>query len=289
MLKIEIKSGIIMRASIDRPNNRLRQKLYDVIFEADTPAGKFFDLALMATIVVSIIAVLLESVSDIRNVFGRELRFVEFVLTGLFTIEYILRLLCVPRPIKYMTSFFGIVDLVSLLPTFFGFYFEGTHSLLVLRSIRLLRVFRILKLGRFLGEAHELYDALKASAPKITVFLGAVVTVVLIMGATMYLIEGEENGFTSIPRSMYWAVVTMTTVGYGDIAPVTALGQALASVLMIMGYGVIAVPTGIVSAQLSQKPTKPISNRTCDHCFSEDHDSKAVFCKDCGSRLPPTT
>ncbi|MEY2987562.1 MAG: hypothetical protein RJB13_1083 [Pseudomonadota bacterium] len=278
-----------MRASIDGPNNRLRQKLYDVIFEADTPAGKFFDIALMATIVVSIVAVLLESVSDIRNVFGKELRFVEFVLTGLFTIEYILRLLCVPRPIKYMTSFLGIVDLVSLLPTFFGFYFEGTHSLLVLRSIRLLRVFRILKLGRFLGEAHELYDALKASAPKITVFLGAVVTVVLIMGATMYLVEGEENGFTSIPRAMYWAVVTMTTVGYGDIAPVTALGQALASVLMIMGYGVIAVPTGIVSAQLSQKPTKHISNRTCDHCFSEDHDSKAVFCKDCGARLPPPT
>jgi voltage-gated potassium channel len=280
---------MIMRASIDGPNNRLRQKLYDVIFEADTPAGKFFDIALMATIVVSIVAVLLESVSDIRNVFGKELRFVEFVLTGLFTIEYILRLLCVPRPIKYMTSFLGIVDLVSLLPTFFGFYFEGTHSLLVLRSIRLLRVFRILKLSRFLGEAHELYDALKASAPKITVFLGAVVTVVLIMGATMYLVEGEENGFTSIPRAMYWAVVTMTTVGYGDIAPVTALGQALASVLMIMGYGVIAVPTGIVSAQLSQKPTKHISNRTCDHCFSEDHDSKAVFCKDCGARLPPPT
>jgi voltage-gated potassium channel len=278
-----------MQASIDGPKSRLRQKLYDIIFEADTPAGKFFDLALMATIVMSIVAVLLESVSDIRNVFGRELRIVEFALTGLFTLEYILRLLCVPRPIKYMTSFLGIVDLIALLPTFLGFYFEGSHSLLVLRSIRLLRVFRILKLGRFLGEAHELYDALKASAPKITVFLGAVVTVVLIMGATMYLVEGEENGFTSIPRSMYWAVVTMTTVGYGDIAPVTALGQALAALLMIMGYGVIAVPTGIVSAQLSQKAAKHISNRTCEHCFSEDHDSKAVYCKDCGARLPPPT
>ena len=278
-----------MQASIDGPKSRLRQKLYDIIFEADTPAGKFFDLALMATIVMSIVAVLLESVSDIRNVFGRELRIVEFALTGLFTLEYILRLLCVPRPIKYMTSFLGIVDLIALLPTFLGFYFEGSHSLLVLRSIRLLRVFRILKLGRFLGEAHELYDALKASAPKITVFLGAVVTVVLIMGATMYLVEGEENGFTSIPRSMYWAVVTMTTVGYGDIAPVTALGQALAALLMIMGYGVIAVPTGIVSAQLSQKAAKHISIRTCEHCFSEDHDSKAVYCKDCGARLPPPT
>ena len=278
-----------MQASIDGPKSPIRQKLYDIIFEADTPAGKFFDLALMATIVISIVAVLLESVSDIRNVFGRELRVVEFALTALFTIEYILRLLCVPRPIKYMTSFLGIVDLIALLPTFLGFYFEGSQSLLVLRSIRLLRVFRILKLGRFLGEAHELYDALKASAPKITVFLGAVVTVVLIMGATMYLVEGEENGFTSIPRSMYWAVVTMTTVGYGDIAPVTALGQALAALLMIMGYGVIAVPTGIVSAQLSQKAAKDISNRTCEHCFSEDHDSKAVFCKDCGARLPHPT
>ena len=265
-----------MQASIDGPKSPIRQKLYDIIFEADTPAGKFFDLALMATIVISIVAVLLESVSDIRNVFGRELRVVEFALTALFTIEYILRLLCVPRPIKYMTSFLGIVDLIALLPTFLGFYFEGSQSLLVLRSIRLLRVFRILKLGRFLGEAHELYDALKASAPKITVFLGAVVTVVLIMGATMYLVEGEENGFTSLPRSMYWAVVTMTTVGYGDIAPVTALGQALAALLMIMGYGVIAVPTGIVSAQLSQKAAKDISNRTCEHCFSEDHDSTAV-------------
>lgn len=278
-----------MQASIDGPKSPIRQKLYDIIFEADTPAGKFFDLALMATIVISIVAVLLESVSDIRNVFGRELRVVEFALTALFTIEYILRLLCVPRPIKYMTSFLGIVDLIALLPTFLGFYFEGSQSLLVLRSIRLLRVFRILKLGRFLGEAHELYDALKASAPKITVFLGAVVTVVLIMGATMYLVEGEENGFTSIPRSMYWAVVTMTTVGYGDIAPVTALGQALAALLMIMGYGVIAVPTGIVSAQLSQKAAKDISNRTCEHCFSEDHDSAAVFCKDCGARLPHPT
>lgn len=278
-----------MQASIDGQKNRLRQKLYDVIFEADTPAGKYFDLALMATIALSIVAVLLESVADIRQVFGRELRLMEIVLTGLFTLEYILRLLCVPRPFRYMISFLGIVDLLALLPTYLGFYFEGTQSLLVLRSIRLLRVFRILKLGRFLGEAHELYDALKASAPKITVFLGAVVTVVLIMGATMYLIEGEENGFTSIPRSMYWAVVTMTTVGYGDIAPVTSLGQALAALLMIMGYGVIAVPTGIVSAQLSQKTTKHISNRTCEHCFSEDHDHKAVFCKDCGARLPPAT
>lgn len=280
---------MIMQASIDGPQSRLRQKLYDIIFEADTPAGKFFDIALMATIALSIVAVLLESVADIRNVYGKELRFVEYGLTALFTVEYILRLICVPRPIKYMTSFLGVVDLLALIPTFLGFYFEGSHSLLVLRSIRLLRVFRILKLGRFLGEAHELYDALKASAPKITVFLGAVVTVVLIMGATMYLVEGEENGFTSIPRSMYWAVVTMTTVGYGDIAPVTSLGQALAALLMIMGYGVIAVPTGIVSAQLSQKAPKQISNRTCEHCFSEDHESKAVFCKDCGARLPPPT
>lgn len=278
-----------MQASIEGPRSRLRQKLYDIIFEADTPAGKFFDLALMATIVLSIVAVLLESVADIRNVYGKELRLVEYALTALFTVEYILRLICVPRPIKYMTSFLGVVDLLALIPTFLGFYFEGSHSLLVLRSIRLLRVFRILKLGRFLGEAHELYDALKASGPKITVFLGAVVTVVLIMGATMYLVEGEENGFTSIPRSMYWAVVTMTTVGYGDIAPVTNLGQALAALLMIMGYGVIAVPTGIVSAQLSQKAPKQISNRTCEHCFSEDHESKAVFCKDCGARLPPPT
>lgn len=278
-----------MQASIDGPRSPLRQKLYDIIFEADTPAGKAFDLGLMATIVISIVAVLLESVADIRTAFGQELKVIEYTLTGLFALEYLLRLLCVPHPLKYMRSFLGIVDLMALLPTFFGFYYEGTQSLLVLRSIRLLRVFRILKLGRFLGEAHELYDALKASAPKITVFLGAVITVVLIMGSTMYLIEGEENGFTSIPRAMYWAVVTMTTVGYGDIAPVTSLGQALAAFLMIMGYGVIAVPTGIVSAQLSQKSAKHISNRTCDQCFSEDHDHKAVFCKDCGARLPPPT
>lgn len=268
------------------PDSRFRQKLYDVIFEADTTAGKIFDLALLVTILLSILAVLLESVTDIRNEYGDALRIAEWIFTVLFATEYALRLLCVKKPLRYMTSFLGIVDLLALLPTILSLYFTGTQSLLVIRSIRLLRVFRILKLGRFLGEARELHEAMKASIPKITVFIGTVLTVVLITGASMYLIEGEANGFTSIPRAMYWAIVTMTTVGYGDIAPQTNLGQLLAAFLMIIGYGVIAVPTGIVSAQLTKSRTKVVSNRTCEHCFSEDHETKAKYCQDCGSELP---
>lgn len=271
----------------DAPLSGVRLKIYDVIFEADTLAGRLFDLSLLMAIVLSILAVMLESVASLREQYGASLRVFEWVFTGLFTIEYILRIVAVRRPLRYIFSFFGLIDLCAILPSFLSLYFSGTQSLIVIRGIRLLRIFRIFKLGRYLGEAKELYTALSTSIPKITVFLGTILSVVLIMGAAMYLVEGEKNGFTSIPRSMYWAIVTMTTVGYGDIAPTTNLGQTLAAILMIIGYGVIAVPTGIVSAQLGQQKFRAVSNRVCDNCFNEEHDRDAQFCKQCGATLTP--
>ena len=261
-----------------------RAKLHEVIFEADTPSGKLFDLALLLAIVLSVTAVSLESVAVIRQRFGFELWVAEWVFTILFTVEYVLRLICVYRPGRYAHSFFGIVDLAAILPTYLSLFLPGTQSLIVIRTLRLLRVFRVLKLVHFVFEARVLKEALRASGRKIIVFLGAVFSIVIIAGTVMYLIEGPTRGFTSIPRSMYWAVVTLTTVGYGDIAPQTVLGQMIASVLMICGYGIIAVPTGIVSAELvNRKPA--VTTRACRSCTEQGHDQDAVFCKHCGATL----
>ena len=263
-----------------------RDKLHEIIFEADTPAGKAFDVVLLIAILLSVLAVMLESVTQIKLEYGQILYITEWFFTILFTLEYIGRLVVVKKPLKYATSFLGIIDLLSVIPTYLSLMFVGAQSLLVIRSIRLLRVFRVFKLARFLGEASQLTAALKASRPKIVVFIGAVFTLVVIMGTLMYLIEGGENGFTSIPKSIYWAVVTLTTVGYGDIAPQTVLGQALATLIMILGYGIIAVPTGIVSAEMSrQKPYAPVSTQACPHCGAEGHDSDAAYCKKCGGHL----
>lgn len=262
-----------------------RNKLYQVIFEAETPLGKAFDIALLWAILLSVAAVILESVGSIQAKYGQELRYVEWAFTILFTIEYILRIISVQKPLKYMFSFFGLVDLLSIVPTYASVYFTGAHSLLVIRAFRLLRVFRLFKLGRYLNEGNMLLQALKASRPKIIVFLGTVCTIVLIMGSIMYLIEGEENGFTSIPRGMYWAVVTMTTVGYGDIAPHTPLGQTVAAIVMIMGYAIIAIPTGIVSVELANAQKLPVSTRTCTNCTAEGHDIEASYCAYCGYKL----
>ena len=259
-------------------------KLHEIIFEADTRAGKLFDILLLWAILLSVAAVMLESVESISNVYGQELRIIEWVFTILFTFEYIARILTVGKPLKYITSFYGIIDLVSILPTFIGIFVSGTHTLSIIRSIRLLRVFRILKLVRFISEANVLIKALKASQAKIIVFLFAVLSLTFILGTIMYLIETPEAGFTSIPRSIYWAIVTLTTVGYGDIAPQTVLGQMLASLIMIIGYAIIAVPTGIVGAEMSKTKTNT-NTQSCPQCSLSGQADDAKYCKHCGSRL----
>ncbi len=265
--------------------NQWRVRLHEIIFEADTPVGKAFDVALLVAILASVAAVMLESVNSIEIRVGHVLRDVEWFFTILFTVEYVLRIVSVRRPLRYIFSFLGIVDLLAVLPTYLSLIFVGTQYLLVIRTFRLLRVFRIFKLSRYLGQARVLATALKASREKIVVFLGTVLTIVIIMGTVMYLVEGEKNGFTSIPRSIYWAIVTLTTVGYGDIAPRTVLGQAIASMIMILGYGIIAVPTGIVTVELSRASRQGESTVVCRECSHEGHDSDAVYCKHCGTKL----
>ncbi len=262
-----------------------RIRLHEIIFEAETAGGKAFDVALLWAIVISIVAVMLESVQSIETEHGRLLRGVEWFFTLLFSLEYLARIISVGRPVKYIFSFLGIVDFLAVIPTYLSVFFAGSQYFLVIRAIRLLRVFRIFKLARFLGEADILVRALRASRFKITVFLGAVLSIVVIMGTIMYLIEGSDNGFTSIPRSIYWAIVTLTTVGYGDIAPKTVLGQALASMIMILGYAIIAVPTGIVTVELTQAGKSAVTTNACPQCGAEGHDHDALYCKYCGSRL----
>jgi voltage-gated potassium channel len=262
-----------------------QHRLHTVIFEADTPRGKAFDVALLILIVVSVVAVLLESVTSLRIAHGSFLRAVEWTVTLLFTIEYILRLICVGRPLRYAFSFYGLVDFLAIFPTYLSLFVSGTQTLIVIRALRLLRVFRVLKLAHFVGEERMLKAALRASLRKIIIFIGAVLTVVLIVGALMYLIEGQRHGFTSIPQSMYWAIVTMTTVGYGDIAPQSVIGKFLASTLMILGYGLIAVPTGIVTVEVAGARRSKVSTQVCPQCASEGHDTDAVFCKYCGSKI----
>jgi len=269
----------------DGGRRSLRRLLYEVIFEAETPAGRGFDIALLVLILASVFAVLLESVDTFRLDHGRLLRWVEWGITALFTVEYGLRLWVVRRPLAYARSFFGVVDLLSILPTYVSLVIPGAQSLLVVRALRLLRIFRILKMGHFLGEAQVLRRAIRASARKVTIFLVTVVTLILVLGAAMYLVEGPENGFTSIPQSMYWAVVTMTTVGYGDIAPQTVAGKLLASLVMIIGYAIIAVPTGIVTVEMSEASRRLKSTRACPSCGEEDHDPDARYCKRCGEEL----
>lgn len=273
-----------MNVSSPRPATGLRERLHEIIFEADTPGGKAFDVALLWCILLSILSVSLESVAWIRETYGWQLRAAEWLFTALFTIEYLLRLYSVERPLLYARSFFGIIDLLAIAPTYLSMVVTGTQSLLVIRGLRLLRIFRILKLAHYVQEAGILSEAMRASRIKITVFLGVVTTIACIMGALMYLVEGEANGFTSIPVSIYWAIVTMTTVGYGDIAPKTVVGQLLATLLMLMGYAIIAVPTGIVSVELAQVQ-HPIRTRACTGCGAGRHDRDADFCKYCGTKL----
>jgi voltage-gated potassium channel len=279
-----------MRATMDRPKASAtfapwRERLHEIIFEADTPLGKAFDVALLVAIFVSILAVMLESVAAIREQYGAALRAAEWAFTILFTIEYVLRLISVRRPLRYATSFLGIVDLLSILPTYLSLFVDGTQSLLVIRSLRLLRIFRVLKVVHFMHEVTALTTAIRNSRFKIIVFLMAVLTIVLIMGSAMYVIEGEAGGFTSIPRGMYWAIVTVTTVGYGDIAPTTVLGQIVAAVAMVLGYSLIIIPTGIFSMELVQASRKAATTQNCPECLREGHDQDAEYCKFCSAKL----
>ncbi|WP_437628181.1 ion transporter [Sorangium sp. So ce1151] len=263
-----------------------RVRMHDIIFEAETFGGRLFDIVLSWLILISVGAVMLESVAAINARIGPVLRGVEWGITVLFTIEYVLRLACVRRPFGYAVSFFGIVDLLSLVPTYLSLAVAGTQALLVIRVIRLLRVFRLFRLARLVGEAEVLFVALMSSRAKITVFLGTVLTLVIIFGTSLYVVEGPASGFTSIPRSIYWAIVTLTTVGYGDIAPRTALGQAIAAAVMILGYAIIAVPTGIVSVELVEAARAARVQRvTCPSCAAAEHESDARYCRFCGARL----
>jgi voltage-gated potassium channel len=258
---------------------------YEIIFESDTPSGKLFDVLLIGTIVLSILVDMLESVADYRLAWGSWLRSAEWVFTALFTLEYLLRLSSAPRPARYATSFFGIVDLLAIVPTYLSVLLPGAQFLVVIRVFRILRVFRVLKLAHYVAEVEVMMHAMRASARKILVFMYAVVTLVVILGSFMYLIEGPAHGFTSIPRGVYWAIVTLTTVGYGDISPQTSAGQALAAVIMILGYGIIAVPTGIVTVEMNRAARRGIPGKACASCQAAGHDADAVHCKFCGTRL----
>ena len=262
-----------------------RTRLHEIIFEADTPAGKLFDVLLIVSILASVVLVMLDSVSSIQQLSGKLIYLGEWFFTVLFTIEYLLRLYCVGRPFSYATSFYGVVDLMAVLPTYLSFFFPGTQYLLVIRILRVLRIFRVLKLVQYLGEARQLRSALYASRRKIIVFLLTVLALVIIFGSLMYIIEDPASGFTSIPQSIYWAIVTLTTVGYGDISPHTGLGQTIAAIIMIIGYGIIAVPTGIVTAELTQVYKKSVSTQACPQCSAEGHDPDAKHCKYCGAGL----
>lgn len=267
------------------PHSHLRRRVFQIIFGTDTPAGKLFDVILLIAIVISVLLVMLESVVEIKLKYGHWLYMAELGFTTLFTVEYGLRLWSIKRPMNYAKSFFGIVDLLSILPTYIGLLIGGAHTLMVIRALRLLRIFRVLKLARFVSEANVMVKAFQASRRKITVFVLAILTIAVIFGTLIYMVESPDAGFTSIPRSIYWAIVTLTTVGFGDIAPQTALGQAIASIVMILGYGTIAVPTAIMSAEIMRMGSEVA--RKCTNCHATDHLKDATFCRKCGTKLPP--
>jgi voltage-gated potassium channel len=270
-------------------NNSFRHKLHIIIQEADTPMGKAFDLLLMLAILASVIVVMLDSVAPIREKFANLFYYLEWTFTIFFTIEYILRIYITKNPVKnYVLSFYGIIDLLAVIPTYLSLLVSGTHFMMVIRIFRLFRVFRILKLGRFLNATQVLKESMMNSRHKIAVFLEVILTIVVIMGSIMYIVEGPENGFTSIPRGIYWAIVTLTTVGYGDIAPHTVVGQFIASAIMILGYAIIAVPTGIVSSEMIRSENRRkinLNTQVCENCGCKEHDDVAKYCKICGVNL----
>ena len=264
-----------------------KSKLHEIIYEADTPAGKQFDIILLILIITSIGVVMLESIESIGVQYAQELNIIEWVITILFTFEYLARIITIKKPSEYIFSFYGIIDFLSTIPKYLSLFFIGSHALIALRALRLLRVFRILKLARFIGEGNQMSKALKASKAKISVFLLAVFMLCIILGTIMYMIEGgADSGFVSIPRSVYWAIVTLTTVGYGDIAPVTGLGQFIASIIMILGYAIIAVPTGIVTSEMTKENNNVhLNTQSCPNCSTSKHKDNSAFCYNCGHKL----
>ena len=269
--------------------NSFRQKIHEIIFEADTTNGKLFDIILLAAILLSIVGVMLESVYEIDRKYHELIIAFEWGFTILFTIEYFFRIYAVNRPFKYIFSFMGIVDLLAIIPTYLIFILPAAHSLSVIRAIRLIRIFRIFKLSRYLRGAHTMQIALRSSRPKIIVFLLSVILLVIILGTLMYVIESgaRTNGFENIPNSIYWAIITLTTVGYGNIVPMTIFGKIVASFIMILGYGIIAVPTGIVTAEFSRKRKEKVNTQVCPDCTAEGHKIEAKFCNKCGAELNP--
>ena len=270
-------------SDVKATSSTMKEKIHEVIFEADTPSGKYFDIALLFSIIVSVIAVSLESIEAIDNVYHSQLVMIEWFFTIIFTIEYILRLYSTKHSVKYSTSFFGVVDLLAILPTYLSIFVPGAQSLLVIRGLRLLRIFRVFKLSRYLGEANILSEAIIQSRTRIVVFLSTITVLSFITGAGMYLVEGPKHGFTSIPQSVYWAITTLTSTGYGDTVPITPLGKLLAIFIMIMGYSLIIVPTGIISTEMMK--LGDISTQACKNCSKEGHDFNAKFCKHCGFEL----
>lgn len=262
-----------------------RIRAHEIIFEAETPAGKAFDIALIILILMSIVAVMLDSVGPLRDKYHNIFVTVEWVFTILFTIEYALRIYTSGRPWRYIFSFYGIIDLLAILPAYLSLAMVGTQSLMVIRTLRLLRIFRILKLGRMIVAADTLLNSLRASRHKIAAFLGSVLVLVIVLGSIMHLLEGSESGFDSIPRSIYWAIVTLTTVGYGDITPQTVPGQFLASIIMILGYAIIAVPTGIITSEMTRNRLRKTNTQVCNECHCDDHEDDAKYCRVCGTEL----
>ena len=262
-----------------------RERLHQVIYESNTPAGKAFDISLLVLIVASIIVVMLDSVQSYSR-YSNLFNILEWTFTIIFTIEFILRLICIQKPLKYATSFLGIIDMLAIIPSYMTIFLPGANSLLVLRALRLLRIFRIFKLSHFLTEMQFLKAAIKSNLKKISIFMLVVLSIVIILGSVMYLVEGAENGFNNIPESVYWAIVTLTTVGYGDISPVTPMGKFIASIMMFIGYGIIAVPTGIITTEMAIAERKrKHSHETCPGCGLEGHDEDARFCKRCGTKI----
>lgn len=264
---------------------KFRARLHEIIYEADTKMGKFFDLLLLVVIIISIAAVMLESISSVRILYGHQLAVIEWVITIFFTLEYIARIIAVKKPMAYILSTYGIIDLLATLPKYISLLFPGYGFLIAIRALRLLRIFRILKLVNFVGASNQLARSLKKSRTKIAVFLFTIVVICIILGTVMYIIEGEENGFNSIPKSIYWTIVTLTTVGFGDITPITPLGQFIATIIMILGYGIIAVPTGLVTAELIKEGKVNLNTQVCPTCSADNHRDDAVFCYKCGSHL----
>lgn len=266
-------------------SDSLKKRWYRIIFETKTPAGKWFDMILLILILISVVVVVMESMATVNRQYGKWLRIIEWIITLAFTVEYIIRIMVVRKPFRYIFSFYGIIDFLAVIPTYIGLFLAGTHSMVVIRVLRLLRIFRIMKFNRYMAEGSIIVRALIASRRKIAVFLFGVFTVVIIIGTLMHLIEGPENGFSNIPRGIYWSIVTLTTVGYGDLYPATTAGRFIASFVMILGYAIIAVPTGIVTAEMSRNKENG-NTRKCQKCGKQQHEDHARYCDRCGTRLP---